>query len=131
MRKRSQETKFPSCYAHLMCVNFFSKGPYYGLPFGVCSALNILSSWDSGPSWLLYSHSPNLTWRGKGFSQLPACLKEGLKRKKKAHWTGLGKSLHFILFSQIFKGLDVEKHQNSENTYSLSRFLQRFFTIKT
>lgn len=39
----------------------------------------------------------------------------------------LGKSLYFILFIQIFKGLGAEKHQNGENTYSLNRFLHSFY----
>lgn len=91
MGKRCQDTKFPSCCARLMCVYFFSRGPYCWLPFGVCSAVIVLSSWDSAfPQTIVFTHSRSHLETKRVFSAANL-LKRGVKRKRNLIGLGLAK----------------------------------------
>lgn len=83
-------------------------------------------SWDSAsPLTIVFTHSRSHLERKRVFSAANL-LKRGVKRKRKLIRLGLAKVSILLCLVRFFKGLDVEKHQNSENTYSLNRLLQSF-----
>jgi len=76
------------------------------------------------PVTIVFTHTRSQLERKGGFSATNLLIR-GVKSKKKLIGLCLAK-VYFIPFIQIFKGLGAEKHKNSENSYSLSKFLQSF-----